>query len=158
MVEADEDARLAFIYQEALRGLVQQQAAVESLRNRAGTLIFAASFASSWLGSKALADGLGALDWLAVALLLAIGALVVVMLWPYYEFAFRFDPEELLTDYVDGDTPMSMGAMHRTLALRIKADFHRNGRLIRRMRESFQAALILLLLEILAWMLAISAM
>jgi hypothetical protein len=31
---AEDDPQLAFIYQEALRGLLQQSAAVESLRNR----------------------------------------------------------------------------------------------------------------------------
>jgi hypothetical protein len=31
---ASEDPRIAFIYQEALRGLLQQQSAVESLRGR----------------------------------------------------------------------------------------------------------------------------
>src|SRR5262245_21646350 len=35
----DDDPRLAFIYQEALRGLLQQQTAVESLHNRAATLV-----------------------------------------------------------------------------------------------------------------------
>jgi hypothetical protein len=71
---ADDDARSAFVYQEALRGLLQQQAAVESLHARAATLIFAASFASSLLGSRALEDGLGAWDSIALGLLVAIGS------------------------------------------------------------------------------------
>src|SRR5881396_1740102 len=57
-----DDPRLAFVYQEALRGLLQQQAAVESLHNRAATLVFAASFASSLLGGRsrtASASGIG---------------------------------------------------------------------------------------------------
>jgi hypothetical protein len=153
----DDDPRLAFIYQEALRGLLQQQGAVESLHNRAGTLIFAASFASSLLGAKALSDGIGLWDWIAVALLVAIGALVVFMLWPYYNFSFRFDPQELIDEYVDTDAPVTMSAMHRSLALRIRADFARNGRLIRRIREALQLALILLMFEILAWLVAIAA-
>ena len=37
-----EDVRSSFVFQEALRGLLQQQAAVESLHARAATLIFAA--------------------------------------------------------------------------------------------------------------------
>ena len=44
---ASDDPRIAFVYQEGLRGLLQQQSAVESLHNRAATLVFAASFASS---------------------------------------------------------------------------------------------------------------
>jgi hypothetical protein len=156
--ETEDDPRLAFVYQESLRGLLQQQAALESLHNRAGTLIFASSFASSLLGSRALVDGLGAWDWLAVVLLLAIGALTVVLLWPYYNLSFRFDPQDLLDRYVDSQPPVTMAGMHRELALRIKDDFHRNGRIVRRLREAFQLALILLLLNILAWLFSIAGM
>jgi hypothetical protein len=46
--------------------------------------------------------------------------------------------------------------MHRALALRIEADRQRNGRLIRRLREALQASLLLLLLEILAWLFSIA--
>lgn len=152
-----EDPRVAFVYQEALRGLVGQQGAVESLHNRAATLVFAASFAGSLLGSRALSDGVGAWDWTAIILLLLIGALTVVLLWPYYELSFRFDPEDLLTRYVDADEPMSMTEMQRALALRIKADFARNGRIVKRLRETFQVALVLLLGEIMAWMFSIAA-
>jgi hypothetical protein len=91
----EDDARSAFVYQEALRGLLQQHAAVESLHARAATLIFAASFASSLLGARALANGLGAWDWIALGLLVAIGSLAVFLLWPYYNLTFRFDPEDL---------------------------------------------------------------
>jgi hypothetical protein len=147
---------LALVYGEALRGLVQQQAAVESLHNRASTLIFAASFASSLLGSRALGDGLGVLDWVGLVVLLLIGVLAVLLLWPYYDLSFRFDPEELLADYVDRDPPLPMPALHRELALRAKADWRRNGRIVRRMREYMQLALVLLIVDILAWMFSIA--
>jgi hypothetical protein len=152
-----EDPRLAFVYQESLRGLLQQQAAVESMHNRAGTLIFAASFASSLLGSRALADGLGAWDWLAVGLLLAIGLLTAVLLWPYYNLSFRFDAQDLLDRFIDNADPASMNDMHRVLALQIKEDWQRNGRIVRRLREAFQISLVLLVAEILAWMFSIAA-
>jgi hypothetical protein len=153
---ADDDARAAFVYQEALRGLLQQQAAVESLHARAATLIFAASFASSLLGSQALADGVGAWDWIALGLLVAIGCLAVLLLWPYYNLTFRFDPEDLIARYVDVAEPMSMAAIHRELALQIKADWQRNGRIVRRLREALQVALIVLVLEIVAWLFSIA--
>jgi hypothetical protein len=133
-VATADDPRLAFVYQEALRGLLQQQAAVESLHNRAATLVFAASFASSLLGGRALADGLGFWDWMGVVLLLAFGVLTVFLLWPYYNFSFRFDAAELLTDYVDSAAPQSMSGMHRALALRIKDDWQNNGRIVHRLR------------------------
>jgi hypothetical protein len=152
---AQDDPRLAFVYQEAIQGLEQQQAGLESLHNRAATLVFAASFASSLLGSRALANGLGAWDWTAVALLLAIGVLTVILLWPYYNLTFRFDPEDLLEKYVDNN-PVSMDEMHRALALRAKADWRSNGRIVHRLRQAFQVALVLLVLEILAWMFSIA--
>jgi hypothetical protein len=156
LVPAD-DPRLAFVYQEALRGLLQQQAAVESLHNRAATLVFAASFAGSLLGGRALTDGIGLWDWIGIALLLSIGVLTVVMLWPYYSLAFRFDAAELLADYVDG-APTTMSQMHRALALRIKKDWVDNGRIVRRIREAFQIALVLLVAEILVWMFSIAGL
>jgi len=119
----DDDPRLAFIYTEALRGLLQQQAAIESLHARAGTLIFAASFASSLLGSRALVAGVPAWNWIAIGLLFAIGALSVVMLWPYYNLTFRFDAADLLERYIDAPKPSSMSEIHRSLALQIRADW-----------------------------------
>ena len=154
--EADDDTRSAFVYQEALRGLLQQQAAVESLHARAATLIFAASFVSSLLGARALEDGVGAWDWTALGLLVAIGGLAVLLLWPYYNLTFRFDPEDLLARFVAVAEPVPMAAMHRELALQIKADWTRNGRVVRRLREAMQVALILLLAEIVAWLFSIA--
>jgi hypothetical protein len=81
----------------------------------------------------------------------------VLLLWPYYNLTFRFDPEVLLARYVDVADPMPMAAVHRELALQIKADWMRNGRIVRRLREGLQVALILLLLEIVAWLISIAA-
>jgi hypothetical protein len=156
--EAADEARSAFVYQEALRGLMQQQGALQSLQARAATLIFAASFASSLLGSQAMADGLGAWDWIALGLLFAIGVLAVLLLWPYYNLTFRFDPEELLARYVDVPEPPPMERIHRELALQIKADWRQNGRIVRRLREALQLALALLLVEIAAWLFSIGGL
>lgn len=153
---ADDDPRLAFIYQEAVRGLTQQQTLVENMSTRAGSLVFATAFANSLLGGAALSNGLGLWDWTAVALLFGIGGLIVFKLWPYHQYTFRFDPEELLDQYVDGDRPTTMSAMRRALALRIKADVAGNWRIIQRLRVALQIALLFLLLDILAWLLAIA--
>jgi hypothetical protein len=148
------DPRLAFVYAEAVRGL--QQNVVDSLNTRAGNLIFATAFVSSLLGGRALLEGLGLWGWLAMALLFLIGLLVVIMLWPYYAYTFRFDPEQLLQDFVDQNPSGTMDVMHRALALRIKTDMASNWRIIQRLRISLQLALFLLLLELLAWLLAIA--
>jgi hypothetical protein len=114
VTDTEDDPRLAFVYQESLRGLLQQQAAV------------------------------------------ATGALAVVVLWPYYNLSFRFDAQDLLDRYVDTPAPATMAGMHRDLALRAKADWRRNGRVVRRLREAFQLALVLLLVNILAWLFSIA--
>jgi hypothetical protein len=155
MAEPDDDPRVALVYEEARRGLEQQREAVESLHNRAGILIFAASFAGSLLGGRALADGLGAWDWAGAALLAGIGLLTVLMLWPYYNLSFRFDPQDMLDRYIDRDQ-LSMTELHRALALRVKADWQANGRVVHRLRQVFQLALVLLLLDILAWLVSIA--
>jgi hypothetical protein len=78
------------------------------------------------------------------------------LLWPYYNLTFRFDPEVLLARYVDVAEPPPMAAMHRELALQIEVDRQRNGRLVRRLREALQLALILLLAEIVVWLFSIA--
>jgi len=150
---SDDDPRLRLIYEEALRGLVQQQGLVEGLGNRAGSLIFATAFASSLLGSTALADGLGAWEWVALGLLLGLGALIALMLWPYYNYTFRLDPIELLRDY--GGAATRLSEMHRALALRLEAHRASNWRVIQRLRLALQLALVLFILEICAWLAAI---
>lgn len=155
-VAGEDDPRLAFVYQEAVRGLTQQQSLVDNMNGRAGSVIFATAFANSLLGGTALADGLGLWEWIAVALLFSIGGLVVFMLWPYHRYTFRFDPEELITRYVEGDAPETMSAMHRALSLRIKSDMAGNWRIFQRLRLALQIALVLLLFNILAWLFAIA--
>jgi hypothetical protein len=152
----DSDAHLAFIYQESVRALNHQQSFVENMNSRAGSVIFAAAFVNSLLGSRALADGLGPWDWIATSLLFVIGALIVFMLWPYHRYSFSFDAEDLLKTFVDGDRPATLPEMHRALALRLKSDMTNNWRIISRLRTALQVALIALLLNILAWFSAIA--
>jgi hypothetical protein len=49
-----------------------------------------------------------------------------------------------------------MDEMHRRLALRAKEDRRRNGRIVHRLRETFQVALVLLLFEIATRMFSIA--
>jgi hypothetical protein len=76
----------------------------------------------------------GSAPGLVALVLLAIGALTVALLWPYYNLSFRFDAQDLLDRYVHTRAPTTMAGMQRDLALRIKADWHRNGRIVRRLR------------------------
>jgi hypothetical protein len=131
---------------------------VENLTTRAGNLIFATAFATSLLGGRALSDGLGFWDWIAVALLLSIGVLIAFLVWPSYNYTFRFDPEELLRQYVDGDSAATRSEIHRELALRIKADMNDNWRVIQRIRIAVQLSLVFLVAEILGWLFSVGGL
>lgn len=91
-----------------------------------------------------------------MVLLFFIGALVSFMLWPYHNYTFRFDPEELLDQYVNTKENVSMSTIHQELALRIKGDMTSNWRVIQRIRIALQLSLVFLLLEILALFFSIS--
>jgi hypothetical protein len=58
----------------------------------------------------------------------------------------------LLARHVDRDAPAPLARMHRELALRIKTDMASKWRIIQPVRVALQVALILLLLEIAAWL------
>lgn len=151
----DRAARLALVYREAVRALTHQQGVVDSINARAGNLIYTTAFVSSLLGARALADGLGVWDWSALALLLVNGGLVVFIIWPYQNYTFRFDPDRLLAEFCDDEAPTTIDAMHRTLSSRIKRNLDDNWRIIQRLRFGLQLALVLFVLNIVAWLFAI---
>lgn len=62
MAPPDLDRLYEIAYAEAIRALVEQQAAVESLRNRAGLLLSAAAITTSFLDARALGPGQLGLD------------------------------------------------------------------------------------------------
>ena len=155
-VPSDAGAQIAFIYDEAVRGLTQQQALVENLNGRAGTLVFATSFATSLLGAQSLSNGVDAFDWVALAVFSAIAVLVVYLVWPYQHYRFRFDPNDLLRRFVDAEQPTSLSTMRRELAVQAELDRANNWRTIQRLLVGLQAALLLLLVEIAAWLVAIA--
>jgi hypothetical protein len=150
------DARMALIFELALRGLTQQQALVENLNNRVGIVVFATTFASSLLGAQALSNGVDGFDWVALIVFFAIGVLVVLLLWPYQSYRFRFDPNDLLQRYIDAERSISLSDMHRDLA--VEAERHRseNWKNIQRLLFGLQATLILLIVEIAAWLISIA--
>jgi hypothetical protein len=67
MSEQSDHPGYELAYQEALRGITQQQAVLGSLHSRAGTLLAVASIVTSFLASIVLADGdPSGLAWLAI--------------------------------------------------------------------------------------------
>lgn len=108
VAENPDAAAYRFLYERAVESLRRQEAAVDELRARTGTLLAAAALVASLLGDAALADGLGTsgivgLACFAVASCLSIGVLLPVSGW-------IFEPGlgDLFTDFVERDPPLSM--------------------------------------------------
>jgi hypothetical protein len=106
MSEQSDHPGYELAYQEALRGITQQQAVLGSLHSRAGTLLAVASIVTSFLASIVLADGdPSGLAWLAILFFLATAGLVVFVLAPRDQWHFRSQPSVIIGAYVEDDPP-----------------------------------------------------
>jgi hypothetical protein len=152
VVEEPQDPRSALLYAEAVRALDDQQSIVESIRVRAGILLSAAAVATSFLAGVAVRKG-GLTGWggLATACFIGLGALCFMILWPTREWKFRANSKKLARDYIDSDPPASLSEMQRDLALHMENWAQANSWKMRWLFFYFQAAVLLLGLNVLFW-------
>lgn len=120
----DEDSRVEgklerIAYEAALNALAEQESALRDLRARSGSLLTAASLTVSFLGAKALEEGLDVVAWLAIAAfaMTLLGTLYVLL--PKDGLIFALDGPELYVQLWDirDDEP----EVHRTLAYWVSA-------------------------------------
>jgi hypothetical protein len=150
-----EDPRLGLAYSEALRALERQQQTVREFAARSGNLLYAAAIVAAFLGAIALEDGSrSAWSWVAVGALAGVGVLHVVVLWPRWAWRFRFQPKELLEEFVDRRSS-SLDEMRRDLIARMQLDLDAN-RVLRLMGSAFQLSSVLFLIETFAWLVAVA--
>jgi hypothetical protein len=150
------DPRLALAYSEALRALERQQQTVSEFASRSGNLLYAAAIVAAFLGAIVLEDrSPSAWSWIAVGALVGVGALHVVVLWPRWTWRFRFQPQELLEEFVDRRSS-SLDEMRRDLIRRIQADLDANLRVFRLMGSAFQLSSGFFLIETFAWLIAVA--
>jgi hypothetical protein len=150
--EPDPEAfRLA--YEEAKRGLDDQEQAVVELRSRAGTLIAAAAITTSFFGSQALRNHVHVMGWIAIGCFVALGASVLVILWPRRDWEFTLSPQRFISTYLeptDGD-PLPLPSIHRDLALHMGRSAALNRRQLRWLMIAFRAGALFLMAEVIAW-------
>lgn len=143
---------MGLVYDEALRGLSQQQASLESLRSRVGTLLSGASISTAFLGAQALENGTpGRWAWLAMVAFVAVFGAAIIIMWPY-EWIFRRSPKAILTDYVDHQEPLAVSAIQRDLAIHLEGHFESNERKLDKLLRVFEAGCGMLALEVVAWL------
>lgn len=143
-------------YDEAVRALSEQQAAIESLRSRAGLLFSAAAVTTSFLGAQALNGGKSTLaSWLALLCFVAAAAASLAVLWPR-RWEVRTNPRELITTYVESTEPAPVEELYRDLSLHMYNSYTENHGGLDQLVGLLQAASGLLALEVVLWIVALA--
>ena len=155
-----EDPRLSLVLSEVTRALTQQLSAIDALRTRAGTVVAAASLASSFLGAAVLADNsLRCLTLLftILALFMLVVTLVstIVILWPYV-WKTGFDAKVAIADYVEADEPATLNEMRRSFAWYIQEDVAGNQAKLDSLYGTFRVAVVSLGLQVCFWLAALA--
>jgi hypothetical protein len=152
-----EDPRYRLAFDEAVRTLDHQEAGLDNLRARSGMLLAALSVVTSFLGAAAIgAHGVGPMAFVGIVTFAAAGVVLVGLLWPRANWKWRFSPERIIADYVEGDDPADVNAMYRDLALHLGDNHDDNQTRIDRMWLAFEVACLLLVVEVVVWILALA--
>lgn len=155
--DSDPDAyRLA--YEEARRGLDEQEHAAGELRGRAGGIIAGAAVATSFFGGQAVGGtGLGLMGWIAIACFVVLGVVIVMILWPRDRWEVGLSPARLVTTYIEPaeGAPVPLAVIHRDLALHMGGSANRNRRELQVLTVALRVAAVLLVAEMLAWVVAL---
>jgi hypothetical protein len=147
------DSTYALAYEEALRGVVQQQAVLTDVRGRAATMLGAASISTSFLGGIALQDQKPTgLSWLAIGAFVAVGLLTIWILLPRRGWTFRMSARRLIKDYVEVEHPAELPEMYRDLALHLEHHFDGNQKRLGQLFWLLRVASALLVGEIVLWL------
>jgi hypothetical protein len=168
------------IYQEALRGVQQQQAVLNELRSRTGILLAVAALASSFLGGIALeGDNVSIWSVLAIASLVGAGVASIRVLWPTAHapgvrpskidfipdwlakrrpddpeagWIFTLSAEALEEDFGGASEGDDTAEAHLKVARALEHHWDRNQPALEVLFTWFQIAAILLLAEVAFWL------
>jgi hypothetical protein len=144
------------VYHEGIRALDFQRNSFDTLRERVGFLLSAATIATSFLGGLALRDHSDAGSWIAIGLFVGFGAFALRLLWPRAEGAegFTATPSIVISEYLEPEEgePSEIGVIFRDLALFAEEahDLNRDNHL-KPLTNYFRVAITLLTAEIVAW-------
>lgn len=143
-------------YDEAVRTLSEQQAAIDSFRSRAGLLLSAAAVTTSFLGAQAMqAHSAKFASWMALVSFVAVAATSLAILWPR-RWEFTASPRDVIEGYIESSEPIRVEILYRDLSLRMHRSYLENHRGLERLAVSFQAASGLLTIEVVLWIAAIA--
>lgn len=144
-------------YDEAVRALSEQQAVIDSFRNRAGLLLSAAAVTTSFLGARVLhGGGSSAFSWLALAGFAGVATASLAILWPRRRWEFAADPHDVIETYIESTELVQIEELHRELSLHMHGSYLENRKGLEKLIVLFQIASVLLAIEVALWVIAIA--
>jgi hypothetical protein len=156
MADADKDILYRVAYDEAVRALVEQQAEIDSFRNRAGLLLSSAALTTSFLGAQSFnGDSLTATSWLALLAFVGAAATALAILWPH-PWELSSSPREVIEPYIRGEEPVPLEELHRELSLHMHNSYTENRAGLEQLAFFLQVGSGLLTLEVLFWIITIA--
>jgi hypothetical protein len=143
-------------YDEAVRALSEQQAVIDSFRNRAGLLLSAAAVTTSFLGAQGLhGSNSGLFSWLALTGFVGAAAASLAILWPR-RWEFTADPREVIETYIESEERPRPEDLHRKLSLRMHRSYLENRAGLKQLGIFFQIASGSLAVEVVLRIIAIA--
>lgn len=144
-------------YDEAVRALSGQRAAIDSLRARAGLLLSAAAVTTSFLGAEALnGSGLNGFSLAGLTAFVGVAVFSLAILWPR-DWELAADPGRLIEDHVNACPPGPVVQLYRDLSIHMRDSYAENQGGIDFLASLFQMASTLLTLEVVLWIVAIAS-
>lgn len=144
-------------YEEAVRALSEQQAAIESVRSRAGLLLSAATVTTSFLGAQALqGNDPGICVWLALSCFVAAAATSLAILWPR-DWEFAANPSVVVDSPIASAEEGRIEDLYRDLSFRMYDSYLDNHLGLRQLAGFFQVASAVLTVEVVLWVAAIAS-
>jgi hypothetical protein len=148
----------ALAYREARMGLEDQEGSVVELRTRAGALIAAAAITTSFFGGTTLErHTINAAAWIAIGCFVLVGFAVLLVLWPRRDWEFSLAPDQFIATYLEPPEgkPLALHLIERDLALHMGRSAELNRRQLRTLMGVFRFGAVLLMVEVLAWVVAL---
>jgi hypothetical protein len=145
-------------YDEARRGLDDQERVVSEMRARAGALIAAAAITTSFFGAQAIQESrVSVAAWIAIGCFVGVGLCVLAVLWPRHDWEFALSPSLFIATYLEPaeEEPLELWSIHRDMALHIGASAEKNRRQLRWLMIAFRAGALLIIAEVIAWIAAL---
>jgi hypothetical protein len=139
-------------YDEAVRALSEQQAIIESFRNRAGLIFSAAAVTASLLGPRTLqGSGWDLVVWLAMLCFLGVAAASLGVFWPR-RWESVVNPRQVIETYIETAEAAPVEDLHRDLSIHMHNSYLDAEEGLDKFALLLQIASGLLTLEVILWM------